>query len=39
MALPLLGVAGLSARDIMGYLVIWLGIYGVAIAGTFMLLM
>lgn len=38
-ALPLLGVAGLSARDIMGYLVIWLGISGIAIAGTFMLLM
>ncbi|OCX66229.1 serine--pyruvate aminotransferase [Thioclava sp. SK-1] len=37
-ALPLLGVAGLSARDIMGYLVIWLMISGVAIAGTFVLL-
>ncbi|WP_339110070.1 TIGR00366 family protein [Thioclava sp. GXIMD4216] len=34
-ALPLLGVAGLSARDIMGYLVIWLGLSGVLIAGTF----
>lgn len=34
-ALPLLGVAGLSARDIMGYLIIWLGISGVAIGGTF----
>jgi len=38
-ALPLLGVAGLSARDIMGYLVVWLGISGIAIASTFMLLM
>ncbi|WP_115719724.1 short-chain fatty acid transporter [Gallaecimonas mangrovi] len=38
-ALPLLGVAGLSARDIMGYLVIWLGISGIAIAGTFAFLM
>lgn len=37
-ALPLLGVAGLSARDIMGYLLIWLGISGVAIAGTFVAL-
>lgn len=36
-ALPLLGVAGLSARDIMGYLLIWLGISGVAISGTFVL--
>ncbi|MCA0921757.1 short-chain fatty acid transporter [Pseudooceanicola nanhaiensis] len=36
-ALPLLGVAGLSARDIMGYLIIWLGISGVAIGGTFVL--
>ncbi|PKM29034.1 MAG: serine--pyruvate aminotransferase [Gammaproteobacteria bacterium HGW-Gammaproteobacteria-12] len=34
-ALPLLGVAGLSARDIMGYLIVWLGISGVAISGTF----
>lgn len=34
-ALPLLGVAGLSARDIMGYLLIWLVISGVAIGGTF----
>jgi short-chain fatty acids transporter len=37
-ALPLLGVAGLSARDIMGYLLVWLLISGAAIAGTFMLL-
>lgn len=36
-ALPLLGVAGLSARDIMGYLIIWLGISGVAIGGTFVI--
>lgn len=37
-ALPLLGVAGLSARDIMGYLLIWLLISGMAIAGTFVAL-
>lgn len=37
-ALPLLGVAGLSARDIMGYLIIWLLISGVAIGGTFVAL-
>lgn len=37
-ALPLLGVAGLSARDIMGYLVIWLLLSGAAIGGTFVLL-
>lgn len=37
-ALPLLGVAGLSARDIMGYLVIWLGISGIAIVSTFVAL-
>lgn len=37
-ALPLLGVAGLSARDIMGYLLIWLVIAGVAISGTFVAL-
>ncbi|OXY82383.1 short-chain fatty acid transporter [Oceanimonas doudoroffii] len=37
-ALPLLGVAGLSARDIMGYLLVWLLISGTAIAGTFMVL-
>lgn len=34
-ALPLLGVAGLSARDIMGYLLIWFAISGAAISGTF----
>lgn len=34
-ALPLLGVAGLSARDIMGYLIIWLVISGIAIGGVF----
>lgn len=37
-ALPLLGVAGLSARDIMGYCVIWTIISGVIISGTFVLL-
>ncbi|MEQ7869567.1 TIGR00366 family protein [Chromohalobacter salexigens] len=37
-ALPLLGVAGLSARDIMGYLVIWLLISGTAIVSTFVAL-
>lgn len=37
-ALPLLGVAGLSARDIMGYCLIWLGVSGTAIAGTFIAL-
>ena len=37
-ALPLLGVAGLSARDIMGYCLIWLGISGAAIITTFVLL-
>lgn len=37
-ALPLLGVAGLSARDIMGYLLIWLLISGFAISGTFVAL-
>ncbi|PLW76578.1 short-chain fatty acid transporter [Cohaesibacter celericrescens] len=37
-ALPLLGVAGLSARDIMGYLLIWLLISGAAICGTFVVL-
>lgn len=37
-ALPLLGVAGLSARDIMGYCIVWLVLSGVLIAGTFMLL-
>lgn len=37
-ALPLLGVAGLSARDIMGYCVIWTVVSGIAISGTFILL-
>lgn len=37
-ALPLLGVAGLAARDIMGYCLVWLMISGVAIAGTFVAL-
>ncbi len=37
-ALPLLGVAGLSARDIMGYLLVWLLISGVAIGGTFVII-
>ncbi|WP_138467278.1 short-chain fatty acid transporter [Poseidonocella sp. HB161398] len=37
-ALPLLGVAGLSARDIMGYLLIWLAISGIAIAAVFTLI-
>lgn len=37
-ALPLLGVAGLSARDIMGYLLVWLFISGTVIAGTFIVL-
>ncbi|QEM82937.1 short-chain fatty acid transporter [Halomonas binhaiensis] len=37
-ALPLLGVAGLAARDIMGYCLVWLLISGVAIAGTFVAL-
>ena len=35
-ALPLLGVAGLSARDIMGYCLVWLVLSGVMIGGTFM---
>lgn len=34
-ALPLLGVAGLSARDIMGYCLIWFAISGVIISGVF----
>lgn len=34
-ALPLLGVAGLSARDIMGYCLIWLLLSGVIISLTF----
>ncbi|WP_457809272.1 short-chain fatty acid transporter [Kushneria sp. EE4] len=37
-ALPLLGVAGLSARDIMGYLLVWLVISGLAIGGVFAVL-
>lgn len=37
-ALPLLGVAGLSARDIMGYLLVWLFISGAAIGGTFIII-
>lgn len=34
-ALPLLGVAGLSARDIMGYCVMWLVLSGLWIMGVF----
>lgn len=34
-ALPLLGVAGLSARDIMGYCLIWFALSGVIISGVF----
>ncbi|NLY84684.1 MAG: short-chain fatty acid transporter [Acholeplasmataceae bacterium] len=34
-ALPLLGVAGLGARDIMGYCVIWTAVSGLIICGTF----
>ncbi|WP_219619642.1 short-chain fatty acid transporter [Corynebacterium riegelii] len=37
-ALPLLGVAGLNARSIMGYCLVWLFITGVIIAATFTLL-
>jgi short-chain fatty acids transporter len=37
-ALPLLGVAGLSARDIMGYCVIWTLVSGAAIMTTFVTL-
>ncbi|MCE3027293.1 MULTISPECIES: short-chain fatty acid transporter [unclassified Salinicola] len=37
-ALPLLGVAGLSARDIMGYCVMWTLICGATIMGLFVLL-
>lgn len=37
-ALPLLGVAGLSARDIMGYCVIWTVVSGLIISGTFIAL-
>lgn len=34
-ALPLLGVAGLSARDIMGYCLVWLVLSGLLISATF----
>ena len=37
-ALPLLGVAGLGARDIMGYCVIWTVVSGLIISGTFLIL-
>lgn len=37
-ALPLLGVAGLSARDIMGYCLVWVAVSGAAITGTFIFL-
>ncbi len=37
-ALPLLGVAGLSARDIMGYCVVWTLVSGAAIMSVFLLL-
>ena len=37
-ALPLLGVAGLGARDIMGYCVIWTVVSGLIISGTFLAL-
>lgn len=37
-ALPLLGVAGLSARDIMGYCFVWFVISGALISGTFFVL-
>ncbi|KAA0012965.1 short-chain fatty acid transporter [Billgrantia pellis] len=37
-ALPLLGVAGLSARDIMGYCVMWTLICGATIMAAFVLL-
>lgn len=37
-ALPLLGIAGLTARDIMGYCLVWLLISGAIITGTFFLL-
>lgn len=37
-ALPLLGVAGLSARDIMGYCVVWTIVSGLIISGMFVLL-
>ncbi|MBN1828528.1 MAG: short-chain fatty acid transporter [Deltaproteobacteria bacterium] len=38
-ALPLLGVAGLSARDIMGYCFVFFLLAGLFISGMFMLLM
>lgn len=37
-ALPLLGVAGLSARDIMGYCVIWTLVSGFTISAMFLML-
>lgn len=37
-ALPLLGIAGLGARDIMGYCVIWTIVSGLIITGSFLLL-
>lgn len=37
-ALPLLGVAGLGARDIMGYCVIWTSVSGFIISATFVAL-
>ena len=37
-ALPLLGVVGLSARDIMGYCVIWTIVSGIIICGVFTVL-
>lgn len=37
-ALPLLGVAGLGARDIMGYCVIWTAVSGFIISATFVAL-
>lgn len=36
-ALPLLGIAGLGARDIMGYCVMWTIVSGVIITGLFVL--
>ena len=37
-ALPLLGVAGMGARDIMGYCVIWTVVSGIIISGVFLAL-
>ncbi|UOO80924.1 TIGR00366 family protein [Uruburuella testudinis] len=37
-ALPLLGVAGLSAKHIMGYCVVWLMLSGMVIGGVFLVL-